>query len=363
MSDAYGAIFLSPGEMKGDMALFTSQVNSTSGRKVAFAFQVPKAITISKVQFRYGARTGTPPTYICGLQGLDSSGNPDGTYKGGGSPASATFTPPADTTWNSTIREITLANSYAASAGEFLALVIEYSSGTVDASNNSSFTLGLQNPEGQNTGFPYCLENTGSWSKRTPEKPIFGISNGTTVYGFPVQTMNGSGIATAGHRVALRGLLASGWGSTYKVRGIRFLGRFGVVGVTHKIGIWEGTTEKAALTFDSDFRAATSGDTSIYTYLFDSPVSLNYGTAYYFGIENVGGGSTLFVADFQVGATDQLQALPGGAEFYRSTYNGSAWTDENTKRPLISLIMDDITKPVAGPSTRSHQISSGVSCG
>src|SRR5262245_6559267 len=82
-------------------------------------------LVISRLGFRYGTRTGTPPTYRISLQGVDGSGLPDGTIKGGGSPASATFTPPADTSWNSTWQWINLSNTYTtANRGEKLATVI-----------------------------------------------------------------------------------------------------------------------------------------------------------------------------------------------------------------------------------------------
>src|SRR5690349_17324025 len=57
-------------------------------------FQAREAITISRLWFRHTAITGTSPVYQISLQGVDASGNPDGTIKASGN-AKATFTPTA----------------------------------------------------------------------------------------------------------------------------------------------------------------------------------------------------------------------------------------------------------------------------
>src|SRR5690349_18160435 len=91
---------------------FYNQVIDSGGAsidRIAHVLQLP-ADTWTHVGFRYGARTGTPVQHKTGLQTPDASGNPDGTYLGGGSPASGTFTPPADATWDGTWQWVALAN-------------------------------------------------------------------------------------------------------------------------------------------------------------------------------------------------------------------------------------------------------------
>src|SRR5574342_1044592 len=122
---------------------FATSTLNASGIKIAMIWQNPyTSIPYSTVGYYYNSRTGTPPTYKIGLQGVDSSGNPDGIYKTNGSECSATFTPPADTTWNNTWRTETLTAGYTPAIGEFVALVIEYSSGTINGLNNSEFGTG-----------------------------------------------------------------------------------------------------------------------------------------------------------------------------------------------------------------------------
>src|SRR5262245_2059365 len=98
---------------------FTLNANND---QVEFVFQVREAVTITRLGFRQGTVTGTSPEFKISLQGVDTSGNPDGTIKGGGSPAEDLFTPAGGA--NSTWLWKTLDNSYAAAAGEFLASVI-----------------------------------------------------------------------------------------------------------------------------------------------------------------------------------------------------------------------------------------------
>jgi len=80
--------------------------------------------------------TGTSPTYKAVLEQYDgsSTGQPDGVDLGGGSPTAKDFTP-SGTGWQT----ITFTNSYTPTQGEYIALVIRYSSGTVDAGNNCDF--------------------------------------------------------------------------------------------------------------------------------------------------------------------------------------------------------------------------------
>src|SRR5438105_4685448 len=101
-------LLINPGYQVGSSYVPTSFALDQTTDQIEYIFQAAEAITITRLGFRYGTRTGTPPTYQVSLQGVDGTGVPDGTVKGGGSPASATFTPPADATWDATWRWVTL---------------------------------------------------------------------------------------------------------------------------------------------------------------------------------------------------------------------------------------------------------------
>ena len=150
------------------------------------------------------------------MEGIDASGLPNGTILGGGSPASGTFTPPADTTWNSLWRWVTLSNAYTPTRGEKLALTIRHSAGTVNASNNSTFTLRFTTAAAEVFAFPYGLTLTaGTWAKVAVDVPIFAIRTANQRYGMLIQSLFSTTVTTTGHRSAMRFTLPATWAETF----------------------------------------------------------------------------------------------------------------------------------------------------
>lgn len=312
-----------------------------------WVFPAETTSAITRVGFRYGSRTGTPPTFRVSLQAIDTSGAKTGTVLGGGSPASATFTPPADTTWDGTFREITLDNSYTpSSVGEMIALVIDYSSGTVDGSNNSSFTRGLTSHQSNTAGIPYhAIVNAGSTTRST--QPVtFAYGTASEWYGFPGVGIAAQTVNTSGHRVAQYLTLPSGNGSTFKVSQIALIGRLAVAGATGKVCIWNsaGTELAAAATLDADAVASVGGSALHIRVPFTTTPDLSYGTEYYFGIEATSGNNYTLQC-LELGHADHRTAYSGGTSRGFASWNGSAWTKTNTMLPLCDIVVSDITVP------------------
>jgi hypothetical protein len=190
---------------------------------IGFVFHAPTTDAITHIGIRYGIRTGTPPAYVVGFEGL-SSGNPDGTFLGGGSPRSGTFTPPADTTWDNTWQWVSLDNSHSPSAlGEATCIALRYSSGTINGSNFSSFVNEVGNlvATSQNHN-PYSLRLTaGSWAKRT-SMPAFGIRTASARYGYYYAAHYTTTIASNGYRSTMKFRIPSSATNTYKLAGVRF---------------------------------------------------------------------------------------------------------------------------------------------
>lgn len=322
---------------------------SGSGLGVAFIVHAQTTTAITKIRFRYGARTGTPPSYVVTIEGVDASGNPDGTDKGGGSPTAKIFTPPADTTWDGLYQEITLTNSYTpASVSELLAITIRYSSGTVDASNCSSITRGVSEATPGSVGFPFAVTlSGGSWTKQATPITV-AWTDGTTTFGNPVLSSYSTATAsTNGHRSGMYFTLPSGFGTTYEVKGLSFVGRIAAAGNTCKLAIWnEAGTVLASVTLDGDANTAPTNQRQT-THYFDTPVALSYGTKYYAGLE-VLSSSSVGMNGINVGTTNDMLAYPNGSTKGIATYNGSAWTDSTTIYPLCDLILSDITVPSGG---------------
>lgn len=324
----------------------SNHVVDASNEGVAYVFNSFIADAITKLFFRYGSRTGTPPSYIAALEGVDGSGNPDGTVKGGGSPASVVFTPPASTAWDSLGQWVTLANPYTPAIGELLAMTIRHSSGTIDASNNSSFcsSIGgnLLTPQR-----PYGLTNSGgTWSKITTALAPFGYQTASGRYGFIAQNQWTTLTTTSGRRQAAGITIPSAFGSTFKPLGFTFFGTIGsVAGQTAKLAVWDtsGTEIASAATIDVDQQAIVTNQGN-WTAIFTSPPTLNCGEKYYFGAESISGSGVCIRGNTLTEADDRL-AWPLGTNRVHAEWNGTAWTETNTTLPALDLILDDIVVP------------------
>lgn len=328
----------------------TSAVNhvvdaSTEG--VAWVFQPFNTDPITHIGFRYGARTGTPPTFSGLIESLDGSGLPNGTDVGGGSPTLKTFTPPASTAWDGTWQWIALANSFTPTRGQVLAGVIRYSSGTIDASNNSSFTgrIGQTNTF---AGFPYFLTNSGgTWSKQA-FPPLFGWRTASGRYGHIAQSAYTTTTAnTAGHRSLMKFQLPSGEGASYQVCGFSGSAILGGAGGSYKIVLTDssGTVlQDATIDNDHDSNIGTRGARA---WWFDEATlaTLSYGTDYYIGFEVVSG--AVGVSGVVLAEAADREAYVGGLNRCLGTSTGGAITDTTTVMPLLEIIIDEIS-PATG---------------
>lgn len=318
---------------------FSSGQLDASGEKIAWQIQIPQDDTITHCGFRYGARTGTPPTYKIGFQGVGTDGNPDGTYLGGGSPASATFTPPADASWDATWQWIALDNSVALTRGQFTYIVLEYSSGTIDASNRSSFSRSMS--AGPNVSFPFWNEYDGAaWAKQnTP--PNWGVKSASRTYGVQGKDLpTNTSTNTAGNRVALKFSIPKELANRYTCVGMR--GYFSTSSAgSNTWGLWNaaGSALGTKASVDGDWvrSAGTVGWTEVY--FTGTPTILTGDTTYYLGSECVS--NTILLQTLEVESSAEMAAFPGGAAPCYSAWNGSVWTDTDDRRPLVDPILLD----------------------
>lgn len=331
---------------------FLTQAVDATNDGAAFAFQTKTTAAITHLGIRIGTRTGTPPTYLIALEGIDlTTGNPNGTVKGGGTPASATFTPPADTTWDATWQWIALTNSYTPTIGELLALTVRYSSGTIDASNR--ITVAYTNQAGVNRyGFPYAVNLTaGSWSGgKSSSTPVFGYRTASGRHGHICRDFYSTRSAsTVGNRVAAKFNLDAGFGNTFKISSIKFTASDALAGGKNPIlKIWDATTALASYTLDSDVESAVGSTVMTYEFAPTTQPTLSFGTTYYVGFEiadAANGG--IILNGIQVAEAADLSNEDGGL-FTLATYNGSVWADDLTVRPWIELQLADITEPSGG---------------
>lgn len=335
-----------------------THIIDASTDQVEFIFASETTDAITHLGVRVSAVT-SPPVLIISLQGVDASGVPDGTIKGGGSPASATFTPAAGWTW------VALANSYTpTNRGEVLAIVVAYSSGTVGASNTATLYLGYS---GINWKFPYAIgNNAGARTLSTTGWPVFGYRTASARYGTPVvapaTVAYNSGTGTA-DEYGMKFTVPTSLCYSYKIRGIRAFNVWAAGGTSIVIlysgtttaasdstGATSETTKQQTVTYDHDHVVAVSGGP---TYIFfdeASLVTLYAGATYRLTIQPQTANSTT-AQYIDVAETSDWQAYRHGEDVGQSTrLNDSGnFTDNTLRRLVMELILDDITQPESVP--------------
>lgn len=318
------------------------------------------SVIITRLGYRTGATlTGAQPTYKISLQGVDTAtGFPDGTIKGGGSPASATFTPAGTNTWN----WINLANSYTAARGELLAIVIAYDSGTIGASNKTQFTT---NTGGNTLNFPYAIHNdAGTRTKQGSTVAMFGYGSASKAFGAPLGTntafITSYNAASTPDEYALRFNLDAAFCTSYKVVGFQALLQNAATGLSCAFKLYDGTTVLQDVTRTTDSVAAVLSSSKLITVHFDEATlsTLLAGSEYRIGIQPVDASGNFGITRLEVAAAADLEAYPGGTSWYSSTRSDAgAWSDQTTIRPVMSLIVQDWTAPTAAFGPRPMMVA------
>lgn len=323
---------------------------------IEYIFDVEENATITRLGFRYGARAGTPPTYRISLQGVNASGRADGVILGGGTPASATFTPPASTAWDGTWQWVNLTNSIAVVRGQKCAMVIDYSAGTIAAANSGTFTTYWA---GQLLTFPTVVDNNAGTPTIRSSQPVFGYGSATKAYGFPVKDQAGDSFTTTEEGISF--VLSSSAGNTFTVPKMNLLLRNDVVGNVYRFRIYgsDGTTVLAANDLDGDSIAAATWQPCGVT--LDTLATLSFGTTYYAAVSRLSGAQGWRLYRANVNAVAEWDAVPGGQNFAsvsRAAAGTGAWTTTTTQRRLWDLWVGDITPPSGGGGSK-RVINSG----
>lgn len=154
---------------KGDAAALTFSMTQATVRAAQVILNFPASGSLDRIAF-LGGLTGTSPTYTVSLQAVNSDGVPMGTILGGGSPASADFT------ISSGVNEIVLDNPHSVTSGDDIAIVFDYSSGTIGFGNFGNVVAGFV-PDVNGVSL---TGSTSSWSNAGQQRTsLIGIGNST----------------------------------------------------------------------------------------------------------------------------------------------------------------------------------------
>ena len=327
-----------PWGIAGSLA-YLSITMDTSPEEVDTIFHIPKTGTISKIWFRTGSFT-VGDTLKVGLYTVDpATGLPTTTAYGGmvaGTRLLATVTDE-----NKAI-DITLGTSCSATEGNLVALVIEYNSyvaGNVKIAvmSGSTATTGV---------FPYIVADTGAGLAKQSLLPLMLLeySDGT----FP----NIPGVYPW---VSALDTVSIHLNSTPDEVALRF--KFLVPTRLCAMSLHGGQGNDADFVCYGDTTVTTThdgeiiGSTSVRSqdYPMDGPV-LSANTVHRMAIKALEATNTVSVLVGQVPSAAAMEAADGGVELYYSTRSNGAgtWDDDTTKRPLISLHLDQFSDGAGG---------------
>lgn len=319
--------------------------------KVGWIFLAADGETITKLGCRVNATTGTIPTYRISLQGVNlSTGMPDGTVKGASNDAYATFSSVTTSAFN----YFTMTGSYTPSGVELLALVVEYSSGTINGSNFMSVSSDLDMMSTR-INFPKAVvDTTGSWANRAL-MPIYAYQTASRTYGTPIASVTATTYSSdsSPNERALRFTLPAAMSDTHKIAGVRFIATSPAANKSIKVAIYSGTTELDAYTIDGDLSTATGSGYRSWSLLFSQATldTLSFGTTYRIGFAPQETSANFVLPTITVTTAAELDAFPGSNDWAMSHRAGGAWTDVDTERPFVEPLWDDVTEPAGGGTT------------
>lgn len=353
----------------GVAAIITAIDLGTQNNGIAASMQIGCSATtdsITHVGFRQGVTTGTQDAayFTASLQSLSATtGLPDGTILGGGSPASVAFTASSanDGKWV----WCTLDNAYTATRGDSLACCIVRTAAT-DAAHKITATPGWGSGANR-IAYPIALtEAAGTWSKITTYFPTTACKSAAGVYGWPLvaaMTSRTFGGGSGGVENGFTFNVPTNFCASYKVRGVRAFVNTGSGGArVFIVGIYQnptsGTTATVQVTqqFDQDnMSAAGSGNRFIQAIFTGTLATLTAGVTYAVGFATTSASdSSLYTMD-QTSAGD-FDAYEFGQNVAYCSRNPGAFppnaatnfTVTATSRPWVELILDDLTAPAGG---------------
>ncbi len=341
-----------PSMVNGGYGLGSDNLNETAD-KVGWVIQCPKSGTLDKFEFRMGNVGNNPDNGIkLSFQTVGAAtGNPDGVVDQfrnitGALSANAWTVPglmTSDGTDGGVKRTVT--------RGEYLACVIEFVSFVASDSFNVSHLTGHISAASNNMYMVGDLFGSG-YSKSTNTTPIFALKYDDGTYAvFPIPFWPAIDWELTSYNS----------GSTPDERALKYTSFAQNVRTT---GVWAAVDSDNAveivlynaadgvvdtITLDSDFRVQNDNAMLVAPWP-NGPHTLTAGAVYRVAVKPTTG-SSITLGIHRLPSNAYLAALPGGSTMLLSTRtDAGAWSDDDTRRPLIGLNIDGIEETVVPPA-------------
>src|SRR3990167_1002287 len=316
----------------GYASAFGSSLIDGSGELVFGVFQIPKTGNITKVGFRTGAVT-TAQTLRVGLETVDATtGRPTGTQYGGS--AVGTQASPAANTFY----QVTLGTQASATVDNEVAAVVQFD-GTIGSLNIVSIDI-------WDGTFPYAGKFVGGvWSKLTAT-PVMSLEYDDGTHEFcglyPWATYANTtynNTSTPDER-ALRISLP------YKCRAWGAEANITMASGDADFVLYEGTTLLTSVTIDKDVVGAMGASRCV-TKKFPSPQIITPNTEYFLSVKPTSANSINLMEITTPSAAVMDEMELGQNVHFASRTDAGAWTTDTTRRPMISLLVDQLSDDVS----------------
>ena len=329
----------------------TASLIDAAGEKVAMICQAPKSGNIAKVRFTTGTVT-TGDTVTVSLQTPNASGDPDGAILGTGNSAYGSQVVLATDDNKSFL--VTLTSPCAVTVGQWLAVVIEYSSYVA----GNMQIVATAAAYSQAFCIPWLDTYTGTWTRTGGAVvTMFEYDDGSHAPSPAVLPFHLSG-SVAIYTAVDADLDPHEYGNLFTVPiAMRAIGWwtsvYSTAGADYEVKLYSKTTADC----DTVHTIAIDGDwgrTLTYPIIgrFAEPVSLVTGATHRITMHSTSStGQRLYY--IPVLAVAELDALSWGQNCYGiRKSNAGAWTDINTMRYQIGIIVDQITTAAGGGGSR-----------
>lgn len=333
----------------------TQFVLDADGEKVSWIFAVPKDGTIKKIGFLPGTVVGTTNGVTVSIQDIDAtSGDPDGTPDD-----SVTGVAVASDTWVTA----TLPTGVAVQAGQFKAVVVEFTSFVASDSVVLTHYYANSIVRAAYIISAYCAQYaSAAWTKSSTGHPNSYIeySDGSVVAVpgiYPCSSKTVSLLVASDHQPDEVGLFINSLPF-----GLRAIGLWSYInpvnGASIQLSLLDGSNTvlgQFGTAWDEDFgtEAAQGG----LACLFD-PITLTRGSTYRVVMSPQ---STVDVSQYylDVAAAGHLAMYPGGTGCqWTSRYDTGAWSQLDTRHPLMGIIYDQIDIEGGGRGDTFRQVIS-----